>query len=182
MRLEMGPEAVSEQGCTSRRLTLTSNRPGSAGGMHSQFAPAAKKCAQWLPDGCSGFRNAILILQQNFRRRRTPVRTSFRSMHEKTAMCLLSTSFRRRRSLSYAVSCGVTIRTLRGWCLAIRAHVMKNLLLVTASTLAFVSAAVAADLPTRQPPPPTPVVGKAPIGKAPIGKAPLGKGPVVARG
>jgi len=64
---------------------------------------------------------------------------------------------------------------------------MKNLLLVTASTLAFVGAAVAADLPTRQPPPPTPVVGKAPvgkapIGKAPIGKAPIGKGPVVARG
>jgi hypothetical protein len=26
----------------------------------------------------------------------------------------------------------------------------------------------------RQPPPPTPVVGKAPIGKAPIGKAPIG--------
>jgi hypothetical protein len=59
---------------------------------------------------------------------------------------------------------------------------MKNLLLVTATTFAFVGAAVAADLPTRQPPPPTPVVGKAPIGKAPIGKAPLGKGPVVARG
>jgi hypothetical protein len=59
---------------------------------------------------------------------------------------------------------------------------MKNLLLVTASTLAFATAAIAADLPTRQPPPPTPVVGKAPIGKAPIGKAPIGKGPVVARG
>jgi hypothetical protein len=59
---------------------------------------------------------------------------------------------------------------------------MKNLLLVTASTLAFVGAAVAADIPTRQPPPPTPVVGKAPIGKAPIGKGPIGKGPVVARG
>ena len=59
---------------------------------------------------------------------------------------------------------------------------MKNILLVTASTLAFVGAAVAADLPTRQPPPPTPYVGKAPIGKAPIGKAPIGKGPVVARG
>ena len=49
---------------------------------------------------------------------------------------------------------------------------MKNILLVTASTLAFVGAAVAADLPVRQPPPPTPYVGKAPIGK----------GPVVARG
>ena len=59
---------------------------------------------------------------------------------------------------------------------------MKHLILVMASTLAFASSAIAADLPTRQPPPPTPVVGKAPIGKAPIGKAPLGKGPVVARG
>ncbi|HMA74166.1 MAG TPA: hypothetical protein VKP67_22165 [Xanthobacteraceae bacterium] len=55
---------------------------------------------------------------------------------------------------------------------------MKNLLLVAASTVAFVGAAVAADLPTRQPPPPTPVVGKAPIGKAPIGKAPIGKAPI----
>ena len=54
---------------------------------------------------------------------------------------------------------------------------MKHLILVTTSTLAFVSAAIAADLPTRQPPPPTPIVGKAPIGKAPIGKAPIGKAP-----
>lgn len=59
---------------------------------------------------------------------------------------------------------------------------MKRVLLVTASTLAFASAAIAADLPTREPPPPTPVVGKAPIGKAPIGKAPIGKGPIVTRG
>jgi hypothetical protein len=43
-------------------------------------------------------------------------------------------------------------------------------------------AAAAADLPTRQPPPPTPVVGKAPIGKAPIGKAPIGKYPVISKG
>jgi hypothetical protein len=59
---------------------------------------------------------------------------------------------------------------------------MTRFLILTASTLTFVSVAVAADLPTRQPPPPTPVVGKAPIGKAPIGKAPIGKGPVVGRG
>jgi hypothetical protein len=64
---------------------------------------------------------------------------------------------------------------------------MKHVILVTAATLSFASAAIAADLPTRQPPPPVPVVGKAPIGKAPIGKAPIGKapigkGPVVARG
>jgi len=55
---------------------------------------------------------------------------------------------------------------------------MKQVLLVTASTLALVGAAAAADLPVRQPPPPTPVVGKAPIGKAPIGKAPIGKAPI----
>jgi len=59
---------------------------------------------------------------------------------------------------------------------------MKMLLIVMASAVGFASAAVAADIPTRQPPPPTPVVGKAPIGKAPIGKAPIGKGPLVTRG
>ena len=55
---------------------------------------------------------------------------------------------------------------------------MKQILFVTASTLALMGAAAAADLPTREPPPPTPVVGKAPIGKAPIGKAPIGKYPI----
>jgi hypothetical protein len=73
---------------------------------------------------------------------------------------------------------------------------MTKFLILTASTLAFAGAAVAADMPTRQPPPPTPVVGKAPVGKLPIpiigklpivGKAPLGKNPpppppVVAKG
>ena len=55
---------------------------------------------------------------------------------------------------------------------------MKKFAIVTASILGVASTAVAADLPVRQPPPPTPVVGKAPIGKAPIGKAPIGKFPV----
>ena len=49
---------------------------------------------------------------------------------------------------------------------------MKHVVLAAAAGLAFTSAAIAADMPTVQPPPPTPVVGKAPIGK----------GPVVARG
>jgi hypothetical protein len=52
---------------------------------------------------------------------------------------------------------------------------MTRILILTASTLAFAGAAVAADMPTRQPPPPTPVVG-APVGKLPIpiiGKMPL---------
>ena len=62
---------------------------------------------------------------------------------------------------------------------------MKKLVIVVASTIGVAGAAVAADLPVRQPPPPTPVVGKAPIGKGPIGKgpigkAPIGKGPIVA--
>jgi len=59
---------------------------------------------------------------------------------------------------------------------------MKHVFLVTASSLAFATASFAADMPTRQPPPPTPVVGKAPIGKYPVGKAPIGKGPIVTRG
>lgn len=56
---------------------------------------------------------------------------------------------------------------------------MKKFLIVTASIFGVASAAAAADLPVRQPPPPTPVVGKAPIGKAPIGKFPVGKAPAV---
>ena len=68
---------------------------------------------------------------------------------------------------------------------------MTKFLIATVSTLAFASVALAADMPTRQPPPPAPVVGKAPIpiiGKLPIvGKGPYGKNPpppppVVARG
>jgi hypothetical protein len=55
---------------------------------------------------------------------------------------------------------------------------MLRLLLVTGTSLAMVGAAVAADIPQRQPPPPAPPVGKAPIGKAPIGKAPIGKAPI----
>jgi hypothetical protein len=58
---------------------------------------------------------------------------------------------------------------------------MTKFLILTASTLAFASAAVAADMPVRQPPPPAPVVGKAPIpiiGKLPVvGKGVYGKNP-----
>jgi hypothetical protein len=49
-------------------------------------------------------------------------------------------------------------------------------LIVTAS-LVTLNAAVAADLPHPQPPPPASVVGKAPIGKIPVGRAPIGKYP-----
>jgi len=54
---------------------------------------------------------------------------------------------------------------------------MKKFVIVMASTLGVARVAAAADIPVRQPPPPTPVVGKAPIGKAPIGKFPVGKAP-----
>lgn len=55
---------------------------------------------------------------------------------------------------------------------------MKKVLVVAASIFGAAGVAAAADLPVRQPPPPTPVIGKAPIGKAPIGKAPIGKFPI----
>ena len=66
---------------------------------------------------------------------------------------------------------------------------MKTFVIVAASIFGVAGAAIAADLPVRQPvPAPTPgygggappvVVGKMPIGKAPIGKWPVGKAPAV---
>jgi hypothetical protein len=59
---------------------------------------------------------------------------------------------------------------------------MKQFVIITASIFGVAGAAVAADLPVRQPPPApvagVPLIGKAPIGKGPIGKAPIGKGPI----
>ena len=49
---------------------------------------------------------------------------------------------------------------------------MTKMLLAMGAVLGMVSAAAAADLPRREPPPPQPYVGKAPIGKFPIGKGP----------
>jgi len=57
-------------------------------------------------------------------------------------------------------------------------YLMKKFVIVVASIFGVAGAATAADIPVRQPPPPTPVVGKAPIGKAPIGKLPVGKAPI----
>ena len=54
---------------------------------------------------------------------------------------------------------------------------MKILIAMVAS-LGMLSAAAAADMPRKEPPPPVAPVGKAPIGKLPIGKAPIGKYPV----
>ena len=55
---------------------------------------------------------------------------------------------------------------------------MVKFLIVTGATLAFVTAAAAADFPHPQPVYQTAQVGKMPIGKSPIGKAPIGKSPV----
>jgi len=52
-----------------------------------------------------------------------------------------------------------------------------KLLLAAATCLATLGAAVAADLPRREPLPP-PVAAPIPVGKAPIGKGPIGKGPI----
>jgi hypothetical protein len=61
---------------------------------------------------------------------------------------------------------------------------MLKLLTAMGASLAMLSAAAAADLPRKEPPPPAPPVGKAPIGKYPVGKAPIGKypQPVVTKG
>jgi len=61
---------------------------------------------------------------------------------------------------------------------------MLKILTATVASLAMLSAAAAADLPRKEPPPPAPPVGKAPIGKYPVGKAPIGKypQPVVTKG
>ena len=65
-----------------------------------------------------------------------------------------------------------------------RGLVMLKILTITAASLGMLSAAAAADLPRKEPPPPAAPVGKAPIGKYPVGKAPIGKypQPVAARG
>jgi hypothetical protein len=54
---------------------------------------------------------------------------------------------------------------------------MKMVILATAASFAMLSAASAADLPRKEPPPPVAPVGKAPIGKTPVGKLPVGKYP-----
>jgi hypothetical protein len=61
---------------------------------------------------------------------------------------------------------------------------MKIVVLATAASFAMLSAASAADLPRREPPPPAPPVGKAPVGKYPVGKYPVGKypQPVITKG
>ncbi len=50
---------------------------------------------------------------------------------------------------------------------------MLKLVIIGSATVAFMGAAVAADLPHPQP-----VYQEAPVGKMPIGKGPSGKGPI----
>src|SRR5262245_30848921 len=61
-------------------------------------------------------------------------------------------------------------------------YIMLKILTALAASLAMLSAAAAADLPRKEPPPPAP----APVGKYPVGKAPIGKypppAPVVTKG
>jgi hypothetical protein len=52
--------------------------------------------------------------------------------------------------------------------------------IIAGATLAFVTAASAADLPHPQPVYQAAHVGKMPIGKSPIGKSPIGKAPLAA--
>ena len=70
---------------------------------------------------------------------------------------------------------------MAGHCLflpILRRSAVVKILIATASVVALMSAASAADLPHPQPVPAYPApVGKMPIGKGPIGKAPLGKAP-----
>ncbi len=54
---------------------------------------------------------------------------------------------------------------------------MMKTLIAVGATLAFVTAASAADLPRPQPVVQQAPIGKAPIGKEPVGKAPIGKAP-----
>ena len=66
--------------------------------------------------------------------------------------------------------------------LGVRRMLMLKFFLVTGTSVAMLTAAVAADLPRAQPVYQQAPVGKAPIGKTPIGKAPIGKAPLVTRG
>jgi len=56
-----------------------------------------------------------------------------------------------------------------------------KIVIVAGAMLAVVTAAVAADLPRRQPVYQEAPLGKMPIGKTPVGKTPIGKTPVVSR-
>ena len=61
---------------------------------------------------------------------------------------------------------------------------MLKFLIVGSASLAFVGAAVAADMPRPQPVVQTAPIGKYPVGKYPVGKTPVGKypTPIVTKG
>ena len=72
-------------------------------------------------------------------------------------------------------------RPRRVWAKPCRGMTVKKIVIALGATLAFATAANAADLPRRQPVPVYPAeqapIGKMPIGKSPVGKAPIGKAP-----
>jgi hypothetical protein len=73
---------------------------------------------------------------------------------------------------------------LAGYCLVssnLGENAVMKIVIVAGATLALVTAAVAADLPRRQPVYQEAPVGKMPIGKSPIGKTPVGQPPVGSR-
>jgi hypothetical protein len=72
-----------------------------------------------------------------------------------------------------------------GYCLflpTLRRNTVVKILIVTAATIAMVTAAAAADIPRPQPVYQQAPVGKMPVGKTPVGKTPVGKAPLATRG
>lgn len=59
---------------------------------------------------------------------------------------------------------------------------MLKFLIIGAGSFAWVTSAVAADLPRAQPVYQQAQVGKMPVGKTPVGKTPVGKAPLVTKG
>jgi hypothetical protein len=66
-------------------------------------------------------------------------------------------------------------------CLEPEKMTMMKIAIIAGATLAFVTAATAADLPHPQPVYQAAHIGKMPIGKSPVGKSPIGKTPIAAR-
>jgi hypothetical protein len=66
-------------------------------------------------------------------------------------------------------------------CLEPEKNTMMKIAIIAGATLAFVTAAGAADFPHPQPVYQAAHVGKMPIGKSPVGKSPIGKTPIAAR-
>jgi len=102
------------------------------------------------------------------------ISASVRALPAACATCRTLVVFRR--------SCSNWVGGRVGWALPVlltwgRTTLLK-IAIVAGATLTMLTAAVAADLPHRQPVYQEAQVGKMPIGKSPIGKSPIGKNPV----